>query len=212
MNENNSEKSQDVYSRTAGTYSRLGEPYLEAISKGSPPELPDFIKLLPSHADVLDVGTAGGRDAKVFADAGMHVTGVDTVDVFLGKARKDVPNATFIKMDMRALDFPEKSLDGIYANASLIHLKKDEVPPVLENFYRMLRQGGKLHIRVKEGEGEREVAEKLSQNEKRFFAFYTQIELEQLITAARFKILRSRIIPDDFGRSDLKWVSVWGEK
>src|SRR3989344_9467567 len=102
MNENNSEKSQDVHSRTAGTYSRLGEPYLEAISTGSPPELSDFIKLLPAHADVLDLGTAGGRDAKIFADAGMNVVGVDTVETFLNKARKDVPNATFIKMDMRA--------------------------------------------------------------------------------------------------------------
>ena len=206
------QKSKTQTEKTTETYTVLGDKYLEDISNATPPELSDFIKLFPQGSKILEVGTAGGRDAKIFVDAGMDVTGIDMVGDFLNKAKKDVPNANFIQMDVRGMNFPDNSFEGIYANAVLLHLEKKEVPPVLDKFYALLKPEGKLHIRLKEGEGEKEIVEKLSQNHSRFFSFFTQAEVEELLKKSGFKIIRSEEMPDNIGREGLKWISIWGEK
>ncbi len=198
--------------KTTETYTVLGNKYLKDISNATPPELIDFIKLFPKGSKILEVGTAGGRDAKIFTDAGMDVTGIDIVDDFLSKAKKDVPSANFIQMDVRDMNFLDNSFEGIYANAVLLHLEKKEVPPVLDKFYILLKPKGKLHIRLKEGEGEKEIVEKLSQNHSRFFSFFGKEEIEELLEKSGFKIIRSEEMPDTLDREGLKWISIWGEK
>lgn len=198
--------------KTSETYAMLGDKYLKDISNATPPELFDFIKFFPKGSKVLDVGTAGGRDAKFFADAGMNVTGIDMVGEFLDRAKKDVPSANFIQMDVRNMNFPESFFEGIYANAVLLHLEKKEVPLVLDKFYALLKPKGKLHIRLKEGEGEKEIIEKLSQNHSRFFSFFSKEEIEELLEKSGFKIIRSEEMSDTLDREGLKWISIWGEK
>ncbi|MBI2598308.1 MAG: class I SAM-dependent methyltransferase, partial [Candidatus Diapherotrites archaeon] len=66
------------------------------------------------HAKILDIGCGPGRDAKYFSEQGLDVTGIDLTSNFVKMASKNVPNATFKHMDMRSLDFPEDTFDGIW--------------------------------------------------------------------------------------------------
>ena len=160
----------------------------------------------------MDVGCAGGRDSKKFIREGFEVIGIDLVDNFLGWAKRNVPRAKFVKMDLRNLKFPKKYFDGIWANAILLHIDKKDIPKVLKELYRVLKIKGKLHIRVKRGKGIKYKKEKLSKGEKRLFTYFFKYELENFVRKAGFKIISSKIFPDESGRKNVKWIGIWAEE
>jgi ubiquinone/menaquinone biosynthesis C-methylase UbiE len=59
-------------------------------------------------------------------------------------ARSHVPEARFLNMDMRQLQFDDGCFDGICAFYSLFHVPREDHLPVLIRFNRLLRQGGVL--------------------------------------------------------------------
>ncbi len=203
---------QDKYKKTIELYEELGEKYLKDIEKATPKEIYSFMKLLSKGALVLDIGCAGGRDSKVFIQKDFNVVGIDLVDSFLKEARKYVPEAKFIKMDLLKLKFPQNHFDAIWANAVLLHTKKEDMPKALKGFYKVLKPKGKLHIRVKRGKGTEYKDERLSGGKKRLFTYFLKDELEEFVKSAGFKIISSRIFPDDLDRKDIKWVGIWAEK
>ena len=196
----------------AGVYALLGKPYLKAINKAVPPQIYDFIKLIPKHGRVLDAGSAGGRDSRIFSRAGLRVVGIDVVDNFLRESRRYAPKARFIKMDIKNLSFPSRYFDAVWANAILLHIKRAEVRRVIKGFGDVLKPNGLLHVGVKRGRGEKVVKEALSAGEGRFFTYFSKSEIEKFIKAAGFKIIRSEAVPDMLGRKKTEWVMVWGQK
>jgi len=203
---------EDLYKQTIEVYKKLGKKYINNIKSLTPPEFYDFIKLLPKNSRILEIGCTGGRDAKKFVQRGFKVIAIDLVEIFLKEARKKVPQAEFIKMDMTKLKFPNNYFDAIWANAILLHLKREDVLKTLRGFYRVLKKSGKLHIRVKKGTKTTYQKDKLSNGEKRFFIYFSKSELEKFVNKAGFKIIISRILPDDAGRKNLRWISLWAEK
>lgn len=200
------------YKTTIEVYEKLGRKYIKDTKSLSPPEISGFIKLLPPKGSVLEIGCAGGRDSKRFAAKGFKITGIDLVRTFLQEAQKAVPSGRFVKMDMRHLKFPSNYFDAVWANAVLLHLKKKDIPPTLKGFFRVLKKGGKMHIRVKKGTGVTYEKDKLSSEEKRLFTYFSKNELKKFVTNAGFKILLSRIFSDEAKRGDLKWISLWAVK
>lgn len=192
----------------------MGKNYTESIAGANIAKLSDFIKILTQAkgGKILDVGCAGGRDSKKLTEAGFEVTGIDLVEVFLEIARISVPAANFIKMNLLNLGFPDDYFDGIWANAVLLHLRKQDVPIALNNFYRVLKCGGKLYIGVKRGRGEKYVEERLSGGEKRFFSYFYKNEFEDFLRNAGFRLISSTMSSDSLGRNSLKWIELLAEK
>jgi len=107
--------------------------------------LMSFAALLPPDGDVLDVGSGAGIPvARFLVDTGFRVTGLDISLSMLELARVKVPEARFVKMDMRRLAFEAFRFDGISAFYSLFHVPREEQPQVLTSFHRLLRQDGIL--------------------------------------------------------------------
>jgi len=180
--------SEDVVAKTIESYEALaGDHHTEHL---------EDINEIKCHADffisnlkgkrVLDVGSGPGRDAKYFASHGLNVAGIDLSQKLITLAAKNVPAARFIKMDMRKLEFPESTFDGIWACASFLHIPKKEASSTLLEFRRVLRPGGLLFIAVKEGAGEGWMEK---EGRPRFFALYTEDELGGLIESCGFRIL-----------------------
>ncbi|HEU0025514.1 MAG TPA: class I SAM-dependent methyltransferase [Ktedonobacterales bacterium] len=97
---------------------------------------------LPAGARVLELGCgAGGPTTRTLA-ARFAVTGVDISARQVELAQQAVPSATFIQSDMTALDFPSESFDGVAAFFSLIHVPREEQPPLLARIAMWLRPGG----------------------------------------------------------------------
>jgi len=181
----------DYITSTIAVYDKVAKEYTKkAEARGPKIERSHFMKIIPEHGTVLDVGCGSGRDAKVFCDHGFLVTGVDLSGKLLEIAKQNAPKATFIKDDIRSLQFPPQSFDGIWAQASLLHVKHEEIQTVLKSFFIMLKPNGTLYIAVKAGSGERFAVMKSTPGEKRFFSFYSKASLKDALVSAGFRVTK----------------------
>jgi ubiquinone/menaquinone biosynthesis C-methylase UbiE len=125
-------------------YNKIADRYLAERTQDSPDVhlLHDFIDLLSPKSKVLDAGCGAGIPiAKMLAE-NFDVIGVDFSDAQIELARKNVPNAHFLRADMTQLDIPDESLDGICSYYAIIHIPREEHVSLFESFYRMLKTGG----------------------------------------------------------------------
>lgn len=114
-----------------------------------------FLKLLPEKAYILDFGCGSGRDTKYFLEQGFQVDATDGSEELCKLASK------YTGIQVRQQLFQElnevEKYDGIWACASILHLRKDELPDVLRKMCRAVKQEGIIYISFKYGnfEGER---------------------------------------------------------
>ena len=108
-----------------------------------------FSSLLAPGARVLDLGCGSGRDALAFMREGFDVTAVDGSEGMCRVA------SGYTGIRVRCLDFMELDyegeFDGVWACASLLHLRPDELPTALSLIRRALVDGGVLCMSFKRG-------------------------------------------------------------
>ena len=93
--------------------------------------------------DILDLGCGPGRDLRVFAELGHRPVGLDGCPTFCEMARSWAACEVW-HQDFLSLDLPPARFDGVFANASLFHVPRQELPAVLVRLYATLRPGGVL--------------------------------------------------------------------
>lgn len=102
---------------------------------------------LPAAARVLDLGCGCGIPvARTLADRGHHVTGVDLSEVQLARARRLVPEATFVSADANQVAFPDRTFDAVVCLYVLIHLPLDRQPRLIVRMSDWLKPGGLLLV------------------------------------------------------------------
>src|SRR3989338_8263447 len=142
---------------------------------------------------VLDAGCGTGRDIAGFIEHNVLVEGLDSSTANLRIARARFSKVKFHQGDLRNLNLGKDRFDGIWACASVLNLRKKDLPKALAKFKKTLKSEGKLFISVKEGSGEKMVKDEHGQ---RFFSFYKITELTDQLKRAGFKIADSEIVPD----------------
>lgn len=152
-------------------------------------QLNQFISFLEGKK-VLDAGCGAGRDVAYLMEENLDVIGVDASKSMIKEARKKVKNGKFKVMDITNLKFKNKSFDGIWCCAALIHIRKKDAAKIIKGFHKVMKDNGILYISVKEGEGER-ILDSGFIKAPRFFSFYKQMELENLLEKNGFDILTS---------------------
>ena len=109
-----------------------------------------FLSRLAPGAKILDVGCGSGRDSRAFSDLGYKTSAIDAVPAMCEAAR------TFCGINaecMSVLDLDRRDeFDGVWACASLLHLKKDELPEAFIRICRALKTGGVFYASFKLGE------------------------------------------------------------
>ncbi|TDD54166.1 class I SAM-dependent methyltransferase [Kribbella antibiotica] len=126
-------------------YDALSERYDEAFGSDTKygEWLAELLTRLGDGSRVLDVGCGAGVPvAKVLADGGHEVTGVDISGVQVKRAQERVPHATFVQGDATKLEFPAESFDAVLTFYSLIHIPLDEQERLLQKIATWLRPGG----------------------------------------------------------------------
>lgn len=193
---------------TINWYNQNAESYIKSIENYSIPEKDAFIALLPENGYVLDAGCAGGRDTKSFSDRGLKAIGIDLSPNFVKKAKQKYPNSDFVEGNFLSLPFEDKSFDGVWSNASILHFETiDDVKSALKEFNRVLKDNGTLFVKVKAQTGTDKTAivyDSLSRH-KRFFRFFTQEEILQLIKESGFENIESKQYPSR-GRPEVEWI------
>ena len=108
------------------------------------PLLQSFVSKLPETPSILDIGCGPGVESKRLASIGARVTGIDLGTKSLELARKHAPEASFIEMDVRDLNFADSSFDGVLDSAVLFHFSDDEQTAILKNLIQLLKPCGLL--------------------------------------------------------------------
>ena len=127
-------------------YDRVGERYAEDLGASRQDlrshHISYLVNALPRGSDLLDLGCgAGTPTTKQLADH-FTVTGVDISQRQVARARRAVPNATFIQSDITSLRLPSCSFDAVTAFFSIIHVPRDEQPDLLRSISAWLRPNG----------------------------------------------------------------------
>lgn len=152
---------------------------------------------------ILDFGCGPGRDLKVFSALGHHPVGLDGSQRFAEMARADTGCEVW-HQDFLALDLPANRFDGIFANASLFHVPRQELPRVLGQLHDTLKPGGVLFSSNPRGENQE------GWNGPRYGAYHDLDAWRQLLNGAGFTELEHYYRPTGLPREQQPWLaSVW---
>lgn len=150
---------------------------------------------------IVDAGCGSGRDLKIFRARGFDAVGIDASNALV-KLASDFSGATCLPTRLEDVNF-DRRFDAVWACASLLHLPKRKMLPVLRRLHKALVQGGVLFASVQVGEGE-----KLTPD-GRFFAYYAPQEFAALLEQSDFSIDEAWITEDSLpGRSAIRWINV----
>ncbi|WP_027417813.1 class I SAM-dependent methyltransferase [Aneurinibacillus terranovensis] len=130
---------------------------------------------------VLDLGCGAGHDALRLKRYDLQVQGLDISEVMLEQAKQQVSGVEFIQGDFRSIPTEEGLYDGVWANASLIYLTKDDLQKALDEVYRVLKTGGVFFSSYRIGQGSLVV-------DNIFHQFYEQEEIENILRRHGFRI------------------------
>lgn len=206
----------DYVRKTIDVYDTIAQFYAKRTVDYAPErEREKFIQRIKSQGKILDAGCGPGRDSAFFAEKGFQVVGIDLSGKLLEIAKQKASTATFLKQDFRNLDFSPSTFDGIWACASLLHLKKIDIPNVLKKFYELLQPEGILFIMVKEGRGEADVQESISSNLSRHFTYFDREEISKLLKQTGFAIEEVYTFNErdrDKAKRNLIWIASFSKK
>ncbi|MGR3485791.1 MAG: class I SAM-dependent DNA methyltransferase [Paracoccaceae bacterium] len=138
--------------RTLAAYAEHAARYAARFDAGAPsPALAAFLARMPAGARILDLGCGPGGASAHMAAAGHAPDPVDASPEMVALARArglDARRAQFDDLDAAG------AYDGVWANFSLLHATRNEIPRHLRAVIRALRPGGWLHLGMKTGSGE----------------------------------------------------------
>jgi SAM-dependent methyltransferase len=144
-----------------------------------------FASLISPRSKVLDVGCGPGRDIRIFAEAGHIPTGIDLNPSFIKMAQR---HGEVIAGDIREISslFSPLTFDGIWAQASLVHLQKSEVEKLLRDLSDLLKPNGLIYACVP-ATGE---SGWLDENDgRRWYTTWPEDSFEKTMASAGFQIV-----------------------
>jgi len=173
------QKTIDVYNGQVDTYLKMvGELEIDPI-------LLRFIDRLRVNDYVLDLGCGPALASTIMRDKGLRVDPVDAAEAMV-KLANDKFN-----IGARQAQFNDIDAIGIYhgvwANFSLLHAQPQDFSTILLALHKALKPQGLLHLGMKLGEG--------SKRDKygRYYAYYTQAELELYLNQAGFDLVDAEL-------------------
>ena len=161
-----------------------------------------FLKLVPKGGKILDLGCGSGRDSMNFMKLGYEVTAVDGSKELAKKASallgKEVIVSTFEELELK------EKFHGIWACASLLHIKREDLKTVLNNLYNNLDDNGVFYMSFKYGEKE------YVDDKNRYFNCFTDESIISFINEnTKYNILGLYITEDKLGRvNEVKWLNL----
>ncbi len=148
-------KSEDSGADSTHTYYETHAPgYFDATRSIDMTELYDrFLPYIPKGGRILDAGSGSGRDTLAFLTKGYQVEAFDASPRLAELSSRLTGIETKV---LRLQDFHSPPrFDGVWACASLLHVRQSEMPGAVRRLVDALKPGGVLFICTKEGTGER---------------------------------------------------------
>ncbi len=170
-----------VDERTIAVYDAKAGEYAACFGASAPDRtLADFIALIPQGGHVLDLGCGPGTASAHMRDGGLIPDPIDASSAMVALARDrhglDARQATFDAIGGTQV------YDGIWANFSLLHAARADLPRHLAALAKAAKPGAILHIGMKTGTGA------ARDDLARLYTYVTVEELTDLVTTAGFAV------------------------
>ena len=177
---------------TRDTYDAVAARFLENARDRSDlsPHLDAFVAELPAGALVIDVGAGPGIDRLDLARRGVRAIALDFSRGMLRAGAAEFPGPR-LQADARHLPLASGTADGVWANASLLHLPADDARTALREVHRVLRPAGMLWLSVKRGSGAATESERYGR--PRFFQYWSAEALDAAMDAGGFETVAASV-------------------
>jgi len=157
---------------------------------------------------ILDVGCGPGRDLIAFKRQGHTVIGVDATPAFVEMAQQ-VSGCEVWQQSFLSLDLPPETFDGIFANASLIHVPRADMVRVLKDLLRALVASGAMVMSMCRGDGEGYSARPTGY---RYVVAWEYETLAPCVEQAGFEILHHYYRPPGLPCAAQSWLAIVARK
>ena len=152
---------------------------------------------------LLDFGCGPGRDLRTFAQRGHHPVGLEGAAALAEMARAN-SGCEVWQQDFLQLDLPDEHFDGVFANASLFHVPRQELPRILRQLHAALKPGGVLFSSNPRGDNSESISG------ERYGAYYDLDAWRAYLAVAGFTELEHYYRPAGLPREQQPWLaSVW---
>ncbi|MGV2099569.1 class I SAM-dependent methyltransferase [Rhizobium sp. 21-4511-3d] len=137
---------------TSAFYDGNAETYASRERRLPTKRLDAFLAALPAGAKILELGCGGGQDSAYMLGKGFDVTPTDGSAELARQAEKLIgrPVTVMRFQDLQAIG----EFDGVWAEASLLHVPRGELFDVFSRIHGALKPGAPLHASFKAGEAE----------------------------------------------------------
>ena len=112
----------------------------------------EFLSRMKEGGTILDYGSGSGRDSAYFLDKGFSVDSLDGSAEMKAQAERlfgiKVKLASFLSLEEK------DKYDGIWAQASILHLEEHDLKTALTLIERALKRDGVFYSSFRKGEGD----------------------------------------------------------
>ncbi|MBT6821280.1 class I SAM-dependent methyltransferase [archaeon] len=196
----------DTYDRTADEFTKKVES-LHNIEQSK-----IFLNLIPKNCHILDLGCGSGRDSEIFSQKKYKVTGIDLSSKMINICKKRNIDVDFRIMNILDLKFEDESFDGIWANASFIHIPKNEFFKGLNESLRILKKDGVMYISLKLGNNEGIENDDRYGIANKYMSYFSKDEIEKDLIDSGFSIIQSEIEIKYDNYANHPWINIFVRK
>lgn len=174
--------------------------------------LTKFSKQLPKGSKIIDLGCGAGVPvAKFLVGKGYEVTGIDFADGMVKLAKKNVPKARFLKMDVTKMKFRRGEFDAAVSFYAIIHIPREKHAGIYKKLHQILKPNGVMFINACGSDAEGwEGYQKDYLGVPMCWSFYSPKKTSKMIKDAGFEILRSKVLK--LGGEKQFWVLARNQK
>lgn len=149
--------------------------------------------------NILDFGCGPGRDLKAFKDLGHIAYGLEGCEEFCQMA-KEYSGCEVYQQDFIDMKLASSFFDGIFANASLFHVPKENLSNVVDRLHSSLKKNGILFSSNPRGNRE-------DLNGTRYANFMELDEYKYIVEKIGFKLIDHYYRPKGQPIENCPWLA-----
>ena len=97
---------------------------------------------IDTNINILDLCCGSGQTTQFLVEKSSKVTGIDASSTAIERAKKIVPDATYLEALAEKMPFSEQEFDLVHSSVALHEMETEQLREILKEVYRVLKPSG----------------------------------------------------------------------